>query len=282
MNVLIRSVAPPPVRVAGRADYWEFDEAMALLRASAQIVESDNPSPELTIIAQSRPGEMSGRQVELLQRGAPLSGTVALLGSWCEGETRTGCPWPGIRRLYWHEFPAWWRRQLALRAAGRCPDWARPGESGPLESRIGSSHQAGRAAIGNRCRGLILLGTSHRDTADALSDVVLSAGYCSVWHPPGRQWSLVSGASAGIWEGGQLDDREEAVLRAFCRASAREAAPVVALLDFPRRDRVERARLVGAAAVLGKPWLNEHLVATIDDVVHRAAMSMEPAMPRAA
>jgi hypothetical protein len=41
----------------------------------------------------------------------------------------------------------------------------------------------------------------------------------------------------------------------------------VALLDFPRRDCYDLARQIGAAAVLGKPWLNADLVTTVDDVV---------------
>ena len=51
--------------------------------------------------------------------------------------------------------------------------------------------------------------------------------------------------------------------RRFVRDLARSNAPVVALLDFPRRDRCEVARRAGAAAVLGKPWLNADLIATI-------------------
>jgi AmiR/NasT family two-component response regulator len=43
-------------------------------------------------------------------------------------------------------------------------------------------------------------------------------------------------------------------LAQFCERIADDAGPVVALLDFPRHDRVERARQLGATAVLGMPW----------------------------
>ena len=41
------------------------------------------------------------------------------------------------------------------------------------------------------------------------------------------------------------------------------AAPIVALLDFPRRDRVEIARGLGVSAVLGKPWRLDDLLAVL-------------------
>ena len=69
--------------------------------------------------------------------------------------------------------------------------------------------------------------------------------------------------AAGIWDGGQLDDRELENLAAYCRRLRREDAPVAALLDFPRRDRCELAREAGAASVLGKPYLNEELLDSI-------------------
>jgi AmiR/NasT family two-component response regulator len=54
---------------------------------------------------------------------------------------------------------------------------------------------------------------------------------------------------------------------------ARDGAAVVVLLDFPRRDRVDRAFKAGAAAVLGKPYLNSDLIATLEAIAassHRA------------
>jgi hypothetical protein len=38
---------------------------------------------------------------------------------------------------------------------------------------------------------------------------------------------------------------------------------VIALLDFPRRDRVDQALELGASSVLGKPWETGALVGAI-------------------
>src|SRR4051794_34740499 len=105
----------PAVSVIGEVDHPDFHDAIKLLRSDARDVDAET-MPELIVIAQSRPDAICGDQLKHLQRSAPLAGVAALLGSWCEGETRTGRPLPGIHRLYWYEFPSWWRRQLHLRA----------------------------------------------------------------------------------------------------------------------------------------------------------------------
>jgi hypothetical protein len=45
---------------------------------------------------------------------------------------------------------------------------------------------------------------------------------------------------------------------------------VLGLLDFPRRDRVDQALAIGAAAVVAKPWLNAELIATFDALTANA------------
>ena len=275
MTVTSHIASPPRVRLVGQFDHADFAGADALLRAGAEIVTSPEVPPELIVVAQSRPGMIAEETIQSLLRAAPLSGVVALLGTWCEGEPRTGRPWPGVERRYWYEFPAWWRRQLALRAAGRCPDWAQPYEVAPASRGVLASGRGGGLpgshSIGNRAHGLVVLSAAVRETAEALSDALQQAGYAALWQPPGRPAPFVRGALAGIWDGGQLNDREEENFAAFCRGLSRDAVPVIALLDFPRRDRCERARELGAAAVLGKPWLNADLVTTIENLtVHRA------------
>jgi hypothetical protein len=274
MNLTIQRVQRPVVHLFGEVDHSDFRDAVSLVRSQSQIANVD-AAAELIVVAQSGPGAISEQQVRRLRRAAPLAGIVGLLGSWCEGETRTGRPWPGVPRLYWYEFPTWWMRQLALRAVGRCPDWARPPSFEPLASNIhrptsnppltpatGHHPQDGHLTPFNP-RGLIVLRTHHRDTADALSDVVRHAGFATVWQRPDVPAGIVRGATAAIWDGGQLDEREADDLAHFCRTLAGDRAPVIALLDFPRRDRVDCAFEIGASAVLGKPWRNEALIAQL-------------------
>lgn len=255
------STPAPIVRIIGDIDHAEFREAFELLQNTAQLVCDSTTSPELTIIAQIRPGLIDNSKVVTLRRASPLAGIVAVVGTWCEGEPRTGRPWPGVQRLYWYEFPAWWRRQLAVRAAGNCPDWAR--QSGEL--RISDF---GFRISAEENRGLVAIDTVRRETYVALADVLFRAGYVTIRFKIGQHGYALSGCLAGIWEGGQLDEGEAKNLAQFCHAHGN--APVIALLDFPRRDCVDAARQLGAAAALGKPWLNRDLLATLELLLSRS------------
>jgi hypothetical protein len=250
------------VDLVGDVNHADFRDVMELLRAEAIVENSTHVSPELIVIAQSRPGTIALESVLSLRRRAPLAGVIGLLGSWCEGESRTGRPWPGVERLYWYEFPAWWRRQMALRAAGRCPDWSRPANVG-IRIADGGLRREPKGA------GLIVLRSPHCETAHVLADVFRCAGYATAWHRAYCFLPVIHGATAGIWGGGQLNDREASDLAAFCRQLSRDGAPVIAILDFPRRDRVERALEVGAAAVLGMPWHNADLLMALQTVRRR-------------
>ena len=263
MVQLKQTATRPAVQLIGDVSHSDFRDAIALLRDEAQLAAANDVSPELIVVAQSRPGSFPSNKVASLQRSSPLAGIVALTGSWCEGETRTGKPWPGIERLYWYEFPAWWRRQMALRAAGLCPDWARPGDTRFRIADIGLRIAA------KQSRDLVAICAGYRQTADALADALHRAGYATAWQSRRRSVTVIRGAVAGIWDGGQLNDHEAGDLSAFCHRMARDRAPVIALLDFPRRDRVDHALEIGAAVVLGKPWLNVDLIATLQATIDK-------------
>ncbi len=249
----------PGVWLVGDAEHADFAEAMALVRATANV----GPGlPEVIVLAQSRPGVLRLREIERLQRSAPLAAVVSLAGSWCEGETRTGRPAAGVRRVYWYEFPSWWRQQLRLRAAGLCPEWVRAEDFGS------------RAADCAISIARVAIETDSWEAAAAITDILRSVGTQSIWSRPARMAGEIGAVSAGIWEGGQLSNVEIGRLAAYCERLAAYNAPVVALLDFPRRDRCEVARQAGAAAVLGKPWRSAELVETLQQVVDvRARMT---------
>ena len=250
----------PKVRLIGDGEHPDFLDAVAMLRETAELVREDARQVELLVIAQSRPGLVSRVVIDRTTRELPLAGVVALLGSWCEGETRTGRPWPGIQRLFWYAFPAWWREQLALLAQGRCPDWARRED---VRLRVSSGQR--ELATRDLHRVVIALHTQTRETADALSDVLGRAGYATVR----QSLPSVRGVAAGIWEGGQLDEFESQHLGEFTARLRRDRAPVVAMLDFPRRDRVELALSLGASSVVGKPWVNAALLDSLSEVIDR-------------
>lgn len=56
------------------------------------------------LIAQSRRGSVSQTFINHVRNLFPQAPIVVLLGSWCEGETRSGNPLQGVVRMYWHEW----------------------------------------------------------------------------------------------------------------------------------------------------------------------------------
>ncbi len=75
-----------------------------------RIETHDESDYDLIVVAQSHPDQFTADEIEALQAKYPLTPVVALLGSWCEGESRSGNPWPGVVRVYWHQ----WQGRLDL------------------------------------------------------------------------------------------------------------------------------------------------------------------------
>ncbi|MEO2023653.1 MAG: hypothetical protein ABGX05_17660, partial [Pirellulaceae bacterium] len=109
-------MSKPVVWFVGRVDHEEFAPALqwlekytrlgvsATVDEALQVLESGGPRPGAIVLGQSRRGEFSQQDQEKMLRCAPLAEALVLLGSWCEGETRSGSPAAGWHRVYWHQF----------------------------------------------------------------------------------------------------------------------------------------------------------------------------------
>ena len=124
--------------LVGDCERGEFREACEAMRSQSLVVAvpdmdqaaralaSGDLLPEVIVIAQARPGEFTADQVDRLRRLSPLARVLGLLGSWCEGEVRTGHPWPGVVRVYWYDWLPWWKQALEKVRKGECPAWGLP------------------------------------------------------------------------------------------------------------------------------------------------------------
>jgi hypothetical protein len=257
------------VVLVGDTDRAEFREACASLEAlgdtttvpdldaaAERLIDAPLP-PDLIVLAQSRPGEFSSPGVDRLRALAPLARMVALLGSWCEGETRSGRPLPGVIRIYWHQWLPRLAQELDRIRCGRCPTWGLPATAGDDERLLlGSPPRLAR-------HGLVAIHARRFEAADWLSAACRLGGYATVWLPPGWR-TRVEGAAALVFDGSDFSGREPAELR---RAGAELGPlPIVVLLDFPRAADRDRARAAGAAAVLSKPLLVDDLLWQLEAV----------------
>ncbi|MBN2294296.1 MAG: hypothetical protein JXM70_17845 [Pirellulales bacterium] len=275
-NAQTRSTQPAnTVLLVGSADRAEFHaardqlESLACVRRVADIdaalaVLREGFVPELIVVAQSFPDEFSIEAVDRLRRAAPLARLLGLMGSWCEGELRTGHPWPAVPRLYWHQFPPQCDRELAKLKSGAGSTWGLPVTAGD-EERLLAAHENIEPVDG----GLIVVWSRLFEMQDWISDACRLRGYSTIWLAPGRT-TKVTGARAAIFDGCRCDDMEIGEMKELISLIAPtndNPLPILALLDFPRIEDHKRAIAAGAAAVLSKPLAVDDLLWQLDQVV---------------
>lgn len=243
----------PPLKVlaVGDLEHPEFARPLDRLERDGQFttasLEEINSAArfDLLLACQATPGSIPHAPLAEASRRHPLAGLVVLLGSWCEGEARTGRPLPEFRRLFWYQFPLWWQSTREAWKRGEPTDWQLP---------PGFVPPTRQSAV----RGLVTIAANDHATATTLIDGCHHLGWQALWCPRGSSWPVTSPPAAGIWVGGMLDPPEEPSLREF-RAWLPPGVPLLVLLDFPRLDRVQVATRLGATAVLGKPWRLDQL-----------------------
>lgn len=244
------------VLLVGAVEHAEFQSAIEELRRRCSLLFAANVNaaieclreatepPVLIVLAQSRPGEIGIEQVERLRCEAPLARFVGLLGSWCEGETRSGSPWPGVLRVYWHQ----WMRilpELAALETGRCSAWSLPITASDEERLLW------RAAENQPMRrGLAAIACADFAMAQWLVDACRACGLATVRVSPQRADDF-QGAELVLWDVGPDESRATAELGMLKRAFP--SSDILALVSFPRLEDRQRLLAAGVAAVLAKP-----------------------------
>lgn len=247
----------------------EFRDARAHLTASGDVVDAATVdeavglldagrfAPAVVVVAESHPGEFSVDGLDRVRRSAPLARIVGLLGSWCEGEIRSGRPWPGVIRVYWHQWGAQAGRELAgLHGRG---SWSLPSTASDEERLlIAAPH-----GVEPR-NGLVALCVEQLETYDWLSEALARRGYSITWVRSGRT-AGVDGAVAAVFD---VPSAGEAWLARLgeVHAALGPSVPIVALVGFPRVEDHRRLRAAGAAAVLSKPVLVDDLYWQLDNI----------------
>lgn len=218
------------VRWLGPTEGSEFGPCYQLALESMPVVTDPEEPADLTVVACPRPMVDVTPLAEMAGGGE----CVQLLGTWCEGEGRTGRVVPGVERVFWHAWPSWWRS----RVSGK--------EGTPFNESV-------------------WIQTPDAALAASLIDGLAAESVSATWAPAER---LLCGSPGVIlWDGAQLSGREATRLAAVCEAARQAATPVVVLLDFPRVETVAAAEAIGASAVVGKPFDRTRLLETL----HRVA-----------
>ena len=288
LQVLLVSTPASPECLVARAAIESADASMQVrlvcvdsLGGGELHVDRLHAQPlDLIVLTQSRPGEHAAADLSALQAAEPLARVWQVLGSWCEGEQRTGRPTRGTLRSYAHQFPTRWRRELLAWSEELCPAWSLPvttteedrrlHDSAPSESAETETDEpvtVPRRSANNLC--VAVVGCSAA-LCESLVDSLCVAGYRAIalrdeaspapasdlrsvkrpaelFHVAAVVWDTNAVASAN-------SDRVAAV-RTRCGG-----APLLALIGFPRAEDIAAAHAAGVAAVLSKPLLIDDLV----------------------
>ena len=226
------------------------------LEKSASVVDQKF---DLIVIAQSRRDQFSSAEVEKIQTTFSNTPIVSLLGSWCEGETRSGTPYPGLIRVYWHQWQGRYQKFVSQLADANLTDWHAPATSsiadrisqGPFTNSVRSSSFTRPESIGI---------SAWTDTAhEMLADAVGLCGWKSHWVergiPDADQHSAIV-IDAGSWTTA-VENRINWLKSDF------GTTPMVLLLNYPREDELESIRQSGISSVISKPFELEDLRAAI-------------------
>jgi hypothetical protein len=233
----------------------------AIDSALIAILESVKSSdPDAVLLVQSRPGQISRRDVERLYAQMPLTRLIGLAGPWCEGEGRTGRPWPGVIRVPWRD----WRWRL-LRELGLGDEELSTAARLPRTATEADRLQQSIANLSLRFAGNVELVTTSRANFVTWQAALQLFGVHSFWAPAS---SNATGSQAGL----QIIDGWENVspIAEPVDSASVSMAPVrVLLLHFPRPDDVSRAACLGIATVLAQPMLLADLAVALDGLFGR-------------
>lgn len=226
---------------------------------AAEWLKAAEAPVDLIVVAQSRPGQIGAAAIESLRRAAPLAPIVGLLGSWCEGEMRSGFPWPGVPRVYWHQWPSRFSEELARLAKGQPGTWTMP-LTATSEERLLASARMRDGAIQN----VAAVVGGYREMAEWLAAACRQRGMSAIVLP-GLPSTQMDGIEIVFWDAGLATPN---LIDGFGRlATCFVRAPVMVLLDFPRSDDVRQLTAAGAAAVLAKPLLVADLFGNMERVL---------------
>ena len=264
----------PGVLFIGNSSHGEFAGALDWLRARGDVVlqstvgatltwlQDSHSQPTTIVLGLSRRGEHAARELQELQRCVPLANMIALVGSWCEGETRSGKPANGWSRVYWHQFPRRAAGELFLEAPENGVTGL--GEAVYLPKTITDNERClllSKRPLPSGC-GCLGINTVRQVDYDALATACASAGYETFWCQEETP-EMIGKADCIVWDRRGLQDYELRELVAW-----RERwgdLRIVATIGFPRTQDYQLVAQGLVEAIVGKPFLLTELLVALQD-----------------
>ncbi len=265
------TAASVPILFIGDAQREEFRAAArslvdrgAVIAADvsrAQAIISQGFAPAMIVVAQSWPNQFSERRIEELRRASPLARIVRLLGTWMDGDGRTGKPWPATMLASWQRWDA--------RHSDMLPGLSLPITASEDDRLLAAGDAAHSIPSAQRDSLWIAVHAQSRDTAESLIELCSQRGWNALW------LRNVNAALPSIVDCAVFDARDTSAKEIQDLVNLRTslgAAPIIALVGFPRLEDVERFQAAGASAIVSKPFLADDLARQIERFVGQPAV----------
>ena len=243
-------------------DYWHSD--FQRLIGAAAVPITLQPLPHIlagsnrqssdygaVIIAQSRRGQFESEQLEQLISQFVNTPVIALCGSWCEGEPRSGTPVAGLVRVYWHSWLGQFDHFVAELKKQKIATWQLP-KIASAADRI--MHQSQNGVVGDlNSSAMVGISTHTRDHYLMMRDALTTSNYNSCWIE-GLDENDIQQASldAICIEGNSLNPAMQERIVELQRNFP--LVPMALVLNFPRSLEFSLARRMGISEIISKPF----------------------------
>ena len=271
-------------RILITGDYWhdDFRDFVTQFNSPVTMIPQEQIGSagslqnfDLVILAESRRGQMDRKTVETLQKSLPTSPMVSLLGSWCEGEQRSGDAIPGVVRVYWHQWEGRYKDFLNALSEDKVANWALPAtanESDRIQAAVPAESERNLQRphfLSQTSPGMIGVSTRKRESYEMLADAVSTSDWNAFWI---EQSSLPASRMPEFRviciEADSVSDEIERRVSQFKKAYP--MVPIIAVLNFPRVDDAYNAQSMGIHRVVSKPFQLVDLNHAINSVIGKS------------
>ncbi|GAB4139062.1 MAG: hypothetical protein Kow0040_26840 [Thermogutta sp.] len=238
-------------------------EGVRLRRRPTLAAATDAPGrPDVVLILQRYPGEHRAADLERLRSRLPLARFASLLGSWCEGEVRSGQPLPGVLRFYWHQWLSSGDEHIRLFREERNRAWSLPPTASDEDLILAEFEQVAstrdRHAKNPEAKqdAPVLLAIS-RDYAvfEWLRAAARLWGMTAQRRRAGEELVPIPAQTAAVVIDLECDGKPRLPRLGLRRTKTGGTTrpPIVLLAGYPRLREVKHYLRTGATAVLSKP-----------------------------
>lgn len=239
-------------------EYWhsEFSDLIAEVRGhSVTLKKLDSILDEgltdirfqLVVVAQPRRSQFSSKQLEALSEQFIHIPVVVLCGSWCEGETRSGTPIPGLTRVYWHQWKGRFENFQDQLISNGVATWHLP----KIASITDHIQQDVDVLKKPKLENNIGISALNQESFEMMAMAIHSTGCVWIESLPSSDTNK-SKFSVICVEGNSLTEDTERRVRDLQKRFPR--TPMVMTLNFPRRSEFAIANRLGIEELVSKPF----------------------------